>query len=119
MLVALAAIATWPFLPSIRDGPMTADAATWMARSAVFQPEWLRWDLATPHFIGYRPLVALSYSLNSALGGLDPLGYRVFDIGLHVVAALLLYAAYRGLAPRLSNNSRRAPLDGIRRRFVR
>jgi len=39
----------------------------------------------------YRPLQALTYALNYRAGGLDPVGYHVFNIILHVGAACALY----------------------------
>jgi tetratricopeptide (TPR) repeat protein len=40
----------------------------------------------------YRPLVTLSYALNYAVGGLDPLGYHLVNVLLHVANTLLLFA---------------------------
>jgi Tfp pilus assembly protein PilF len=42
-----------------------------------------------------RPVVNLSLALNYQLGGLEPRGYRLVNIGLHVCSALLLGAIVR------------------------
>jgi len=42
-----------------------------------------------------RPVVALSLALNYAAGGLDPRGYRLVNMALHLIAALLLYGVVR------------------------
>ncbi len=42
-----------------------------------------------------RPLVELSLALNYALGGLDPLGYHVVNLLLHLGCGLLLYDVAR------------------------
>ncbi len=42
-----------------------------------------------------RPLVNLSLAVNYHFGHLDPIGYRVFNIILHVLSALLLMAIVR------------------------
>lgn len=42
-----------------------------------------------------RPVVHLSLAVNYALGGLDPWGYHVFNVGVHILAALTLYGVAR------------------------
>lgn len=39
-----------------------------------------------------RPVVSLTFAINYALGGLDPRGYRLVNIAIHAVNALLLFA---------------------------
>jgi len=53
--------------------------------------------LTTSHMgiVGGRPLVAISLALNYAAGGLDPTGYHLFNIAVHVLCALLLYGLVR------------------------
>jgi protein O-mannosyl-transferase len=42
-----------------------------------------------------RPVVMLSVALNYALGGLNPWGYHLFNVGIHILAALTLYGVVR------------------------
>jgi dolichyl-phosphate-mannose--protein O-mannosyl transferase len=42
-----------------------------------------------------RPVVIFSLALNYALGGLNPAGYRLFNAGIHLLAALILYGVVR------------------------
>jgi Flp pilus assembly protein TadD len=42
-----------------------------------------------------RPVISLSFALNHALGGLDPWGYRLVNVCVHLTAALLLYGVVR------------------------
>lgn len=42
-----------------------------------------------------RPLAALSFAVNYALGGLDPRGYHAVNLAVHVSAALLLFGIVR------------------------
>ena len=42
-----------------------------------------------------RPVIGLSFAVNYALGGLDPWGYRLVNVGIHLAAALLLYGVVR------------------------
>ena len=44
-----------------------------------------------------RPLVGLTFAVNYALGGLDPRGYRLVNVAIHVLNALLLFAIARRL----------------------
>jgi len=39
----------------------------------------------------YRPLVVTSYAVNYAVGGLNPFGYHIVNLGFHAGAAFLLY----------------------------
>jgi hypothetical protein len=39
----------------------------------------------------YRPLVLLSYAANYAAGGLDPIGYHLFNVLLHFAVVWLIY----------------------------
>ena len=53
--------------------------------------------------VGGRPLLNLSYALNYALGGASVAGYHAVNLGLHVLAALVLFGIVRRTlrAPRL------------------
>ncbi|MCE9547952.1 MAG: tetratricopeptide repeat protein [Planctomycetia bacterium] len=42
-----------------------------------------------------RPAINFSFAVNYALGGLKPWGYHVVNVGIHLLAALLLYAVVR------------------------
>jgi protein O-mannosyl-transferase len=45
----------------------------------------------------YRPVTILSFALNHAVSGLAPLGYRLTNLALHVLCALLLLVLARRL----------------------
>jgi len=42
-----------------------------------------------------RPVVLLSLALNYAVGGLNPWGYHLFNVAVHILAALTLYGVAR------------------------
>lgn len=97
-LAALLALGAWPFLAGLDLWPMAPDSGLWIARGAPTDPEWAQWVFGTRHFhVGYRPVTALSYTLNHALGGLAPLPYRVTDLALHLTAAVAVFAVSRRL----------------------
>lgn len=47
-----------------------------------------------------RPLANVTLAMNYALGGLSPWGYQLFNLGVHVSCALLLFALLRRLCAR-------------------
>lgn len=51
----------------------------------------LRWDVTTVLFGHYIPLTRLTWSLNYAVGGLDPWGYHLVNLVLHSVNASIFY----------------------------
>ena len=57
-----------------------------------------------------RPLVTLSLALNYAIGGLDPWSYHLFNLAVHLLAALTLFGVVSGTlrAPRLGGTRRDA-----------
>ena len=97
-LAALLALGAWPFVSGLGLWPMAPDSGLWIARGAPIDPDWSQWVFGTRHFhVGYRPVTALSYTLNYALWGLAPLPYRVTDLLLHLAAAIGVFAVSRRL----------------------
>ncbi len=45
--------------------------------------------------VGGRPLVNLSFALNYALGGLNPVGYHLLNLAIHIAAGLVLFGVVR------------------------
>lgn len=97
LLAPLLALGLRPYAELLRLWPLTTDSALWVARGSLDNPNWLGWALARPHFVFYRPVAALSYTLSDALGGIDGIAYRGTDVLLHGAVALLVYALYREL----------------------
>jgi tetratricopeptide (TPR) repeat protein len=68
---------------------------------------WTVGDTAVPNL--YRPVTILSFLVNHAIGGDRPFGYRLVNLGLHLLVALLVLAlARRVLGPARPER----PLDG-------
>lgn len=62
-----------------------------------------------------RPVTYLTFSLNYLVGGYDPAGYRLFNIAVHIVNALLVYLVLL----KLLHLSPRAPTaDDFTMRFI-
>jgi protein O-mannosyl-transferase len=104
--LAVALAAALPFLLTLGNPPILDDG--W---AALDNP--LTWSLANvgrifqelygfagePSVRGpYRPITTLSYALDYAVHGRWPPGYHAVNVGLHVVASLLVLALARRLA---------------------
>ena len=93
-LALAAALAVWPYLSTLGHGPMALDSVFWLVRGSPDSEGWWHWALGSAHFIGYRPVGALSFTLLGAAGDGTPI-QRCFDLALHVVNGLLIFAVAR------------------------
>jgi hypothetical protein len=86
----------WPYHEVLGWLPWGADATKWVFRGALDQ-DWWAWAAGSKHFVGYRPVTALSFTLNQALTGFAPWGFRITDLGLHLGSGALVFAVFRAL----------------------
>lgn len=90
--LTLALLATIPFLPALRAGFIWDDDEYVVNNVALRSVDGLRriWAEmgATPQ---YYPLVFTTFWVEHALWGLNPAGYHATNLGLHALAALLLW----------------------------
>ncbi len=95
------------YMPSFRGVFLLDDGVYITASPNVksLQPIWNH--LADPD----RGLVRLSLAVNYALGGLDPTGYHIFNLAVHLLSALTLFGLARRTLFRDANLRNRA--DGI------
>jgi tetratricopeptide (TPR) repeat protein len=73
------------------SAPFVFDDLSWINHSRVGE----FWSVIASLLDVSRPLLVLSLAFNYAVGGMDPTGYHVFNIGVHVLAALTLYGIAR------------------------
>lgn len=99
-LLALVLVGCWPFLYVLPLQPESRDAVIWITRGAVTE-DWVGWVLRSEHFVGWRPVTAFSYTVDSMLGGYAPLPYRATDLGLHAACAAAVFLLHRRLVPQL------------------
>lgn len=98
-LALLVGAGLWPWLATLGLAPLELDGVVWIER-APLAPGWAQWVFGTRHFgVGYRPVTALSYTLTSAVGGIDPRAYHAVDLALHALTACLLATLARRLFP--------------------
>jgi len=97
LFVAGVAAAVWPQRVLLPMWPMTMDGTLWVSKSAISRQGWWKWDLFSSHFIGYRPVTALSFTFDSVLGGTQPFWFHVTDIAVYAATALVLWLLARRL----------------------
>lgn len=68
------------------------DDLPYIVENRAIRSPWLPHEILT---YSTRPVIILSFAVNHALGGLDPWGYRLLNVGIHLAAALLLYGVVR------------------------
>lgn len=84
-----------PFVPILGWLPWGSDAAKWVAWTSLANDTfWV--DVAwRKHFVGYRPVAALSFVFNHLTTGYSPFGYRALDLVLHGTTGLVWVAVIR------------------------
>lgn len=65
----------------------------------------LNWDsiyriFTTPHYTDYYPLTLLSYATDYQIWGLNPFGYRLTNLVIHILNSILLYLFIHSLLSR-------------------
>lgn len=89
--------AYWPGL----DGPLVFDDGTAVRENPTIRTLWPPMEALSPprnSGVGGRPLANLSFAVNYALGGIEPRGYRVTSLLLHLATAGLLFGLVRRTA---------------------
>src|SRR5262245_25791538 len=79
-------------------GAFIFDDRTAIEKNAQIRTLWPPWSALSPPWrtaAGGRPFVNLTLAVNYAMGGLGVLGYHVFNVGTHLLAALALYGVVR------------------------
>lgn len=100
--VVLALLAARPFLPYQGAPPLQRDSLTWIENTAPDAEERWDWSLRQSHFIGYRPLTALTFAVGADTHGDDATALRAFDLALHVLTCVVLFllaASLFGVGP--------------------
>ena len=110
LVLALAALVVYH--PSLHGGFVFDDGRTILENESIRDLGNLGAVLSPPPGagVGGRPVANLTFALNHAAGGLNPWSYRITNLGLHVLAALLLagIAARTLLLPALCRHFGRA-----------
>jgi len=89
LLVVCLVCGALPFLPVLGWLPWGSDASKWVAWSSLHSDTLWQTVFDRKHFVGYRPVAALSYVFNHATTGFAPWGYRLLDLVLHGLSGAL------------------------------
>jgi protein O-mannosyl-transferase len=81
------------------DVPFVFDDDSAIGRNTTIRQLWPPWTALSPPHSGApvtgRPILNWSLAVNYAVNGLNPRGYHVVNLAIHILAALLLYAVVR------------------------
>lgn len=98
ILLLLLLAAVWPYRYALPLLPISRDAILWVTSADPARGDFWDWTFATRHFrVGYRPLTALSFTLDHLIAGHRPLLYRITDLLLHAGCVLATWAVFRRL----------------------
>lgn len=100
LVVVVAVLGVRPYTDLLHHYPWKLDAFRWVTRGASDLPDWQTWVFTSSHFVGYRPVAAISYTLNHALAGWTPEMYRATDFALFALATLAVAGLFRTLVAR-------------------
>lgn len=95
---ALIAIAALTIYHNSLQGPFVFDDFRSIVENASIRSLWPVWSVLSPPLKGgvqSRPIVNLSLALNYAAGGLDVVGYHLFNLAVHIFVALTLFGVMR------------------------
>jgi hypothetical protein len=68
--------------------PTQPDSIRWIEKADVTAEGWGDWTFRSSHFVGYRPLTALSFTADLAAFGPSAEALRLTDLALHLLAGL-------------------------------
>ena len=96
----VAALAAVVFLPSLRNGFVSWDDSRMFQENPHHRGLGLAalyWSWTTFHLGEYMPVTWMTYGADYALWGLDPFGYHLTNLGLHVLMSIAVYFVARRL----------------------
>jgi len=100
---AVVAITALAFLPALRNGFVEFDDQQNILENPMFRglgPGRIGWMFTTFHMGHWQPLSWVSLGLDYTLWGLDPLGYHLTNLVLHLTSAAVLFLLARCLLSR-------------------
>jgi Flp pilus assembly protein TadD len=112
VVILVAAVALATYWNGLHAPFMWDDDVAITTNQSIHQiSESLNPPIETP--VSGRPVVNLSLAINYAMGGLNPVGYHVFNLAVHVLCALLLFGIVRRTLTRQQFFSDKTRIDPI------
>lgn len=97
-VLALLLVVAGVYWPGLRGGWLFDDFPTIVSNTRLHLQDWnlgalwrAAWSFDPGGTLGARPLAMASFALNHLLGGLDPWGYKLGGLLVHLVNTLLVY----------------------------
>ncbi len=101
-LIALLVVTFIAFFPSLQNGFTNWDDPVYVTEnSQLFNADWGAL-LTEPFSLNYHPLTMLSLGINYQISGLEPFGYHLTNLLLHLINTLLVFFFILRLAPKAS-----------------
>lgn len=94
----LLVLGVWPFAVYLDAVPLQPDSIKWIEKAVPGSEGWSQWTFHSSHFVGYRPLTALSFTADLGVFGTSASALRWTDVGLHLLSALVVFFLARKLA---------------------
>lgn len=98
VIIFLALITAIPYLNTVQNPFMWDEEVVIVGNPLIKDMKYLPQIFKTDIFGGdikakgyFRPIYTLSFMFNYKLGGLNPAGYHIFNISLHVINVILVY----------------------------
>jgi tetratricopeptide (TPR) repeat protein len=93
--LSLAAFAFALYLPSLRNGFVNWDDFDYLTSNphlGSFDWAYVQWSFTTWWHLNWHPLTWISYGIDHAVWGLNPLGFHLTNVVLHAVNSFLVFA---------------------------
>lgn len=91
--VAVALITAVVYLPSLNNGFVSYDDEGYVyvnTKITVFNLSFIKWAFTTFQMANYHPLTWISYAIDCSLWGMNPFGYHLTNVLLHMVNTFLV-----------------------------
>ena len=96
--LALVALA---YAPSLKGPYLFGDDIDYVCGNTLLQnlplSEWWRIFISRTNPVEYLPLRDLSYKLDMAVGGMNPMGFRIHNLALYLLCCVAVWSCARGL----------------------
>ncbi|GJM31134.1 MAG: O-GlcNAc transferase [Saprospiraceae bacterium] len=101
-LLGLVVLTFIAFFPSLQNGFTNWDDPVYVTENSfIFNANWGAL-ISEPFSLNYHPLTMLSLGINYQISGLEPFGYHLTNLLLHLINTVLVFLFIQRLAPKSS-----------------
>lgn len=111
LFLAFSLLTLLVYLPGLSGGWVFDDVPNILDNEAVQPAEWsfaalLNAAMSSPSSQFMRPLASLSFAFNYLLGGLDPWGWKLLNVVIHLANGVLLFCFLRSVLEQLEESGK-------------